>query len=174
MPLTRRFVTLRCYRGRGILSNFGGARLPTSRRRFALARRVRLAGTLAPPKDQIDALPNGLSGRQWCHRRFGSLRYSGRIEGVLLKSNRSADSHVRALRTRLKRSPKSAKWMVRTLRAALRALGKMLSSCVLRPVGSEQGLAEIACFCPQFWLLFSGGRHGLSFIKIAIQQLPMI
>jgi len=29
---------------------FGGARLLTSRRRFTLARRVRLARTLAPPK----------------------------------------------------------------------------------------------------------------------------
>jgi hypothetical protein len=46
------------------------------------------------------------------------------LEGVLLKSDRSADSHVRALRTHLKTSKTSAKWITRTQQSALRAFGQ--------------------------------------------------
>jgi hypothetical protein len=46
------------------------------------------------------------------------------LEGVLPKSNRSADSHVRALRTPLKTSKIFAKWIARTQRSALRAFGQ--------------------------------------------------
>ena len=44
--------------------------------------------------------------------------------GVLPKSDRSADSHVRALRTHLKTSKTSAKWITRTQQSALRAFGQ--------------------------------------------------
>ena len=40
-----------------VVSPLGGARLLTSRRRFALACQVWIARTLAPPKKQIDPLP---------------------------------------------------------------------------------------------------------------------
>src|SRR5208282_3085444 len=46
----------------GCCINFGGARLLTSR----------LAGTLAPPKDQIDTIPAGVSPLQSCSLKNGS------------------------------------------------------------------------------------------------------
>jgi hypothetical protein len=46
------------------------------------------------------------------------------IEGVLPKSNRSADSLVSALRTPLKTFKTPAKWITRTQRSALQAFGQ--------------------------------------------------
>src|ERR1039458_9496837 len=50
--------------------------------------------------------------------------YGTHLEGVLPKSNRSAESHVRALRPPLKTSKTFAKWIARTQRSALRAFGQ--------------------------------------------------
>ncbi len=63
------------------------------------------------------------------------------------KSNRSADSHVRALPTFLKNSKTMAKWITRTQRFALRVLGQ--HALKMRAVEAEARRnidnSELAC-----------------------------
>jgi hypothetical protein len=79
------------------------------------------------------------------------------LEGVLPKSNRSADSHVRALRTPLKTSKTFAKWIARTQRSALRAFGQRaldaapnsgrakLLLCLDRSVSERRSVSDRTC-----------------------------
>jgi hypothetical protein len=64
---------------------------------------------------------NSPARRQRSQKRFGG---DGGVEGVLPESNRSADSHVRALRTPVNTSKTSPKRSARTQRSALRAFGQ--------------------------------------------------